>query len=209
MKDTIDIVIDTLKVVQKDYGLELINRVDQYYQSAWDNIKYTLLVISTLAAWFFLYFQKKEFKEKELNIKKELDDKFKELEKLIKNQLDNELKKELEQLENKIIKKTEFAEAGVFFLQGNFFLEKEDFELATISFSNSIFSILKSTKYRNLDKAFDLLIKSIDNIKAENFKQSQSFEKVNELIEELNKNNENGIFSDKISILGEKLKEKK
>ncbi|MCO6176065.1 hypothetical protein NHF50_13520 [Flavobacterium sp. NRK F10] len=122
MSDTLRTTIKTIAQTTEN-GIELINKVDSFYNSAWDKLilvgTVAFGVIGILVPFVIQWYQKKTLKISEELMKKELENQALTLKAELLDHININIKKEIKIFEEKIEKLNASTNAKAFHLQGN------------------------------------------------------------------------------------------
>lgn len=156
MADTLSTIINTVQA-NTDKGVDLIQKVDTFYNNAWTKLIIIITILFTVAGIIFPFIlnlvlqraQKKELKASEEVLKKEIATKTEE----IKNKISEEIVK-------KIDDKFKEYEGNVLLLKGEFYLAKESYREALSTFITAAICFLKCNDYQNLQNVLNLILNS-------------------------------------------------
>jgi hypothetical protein len=122
MKDSIQTVIKTIEKTS-DNGIELINKVDSFYNSAWDKLiiigTFSFAIIGILVPFIIQWYQKQTLKTSENLLKKEIETQILKIKFEILAEITIAFEEKLNVFENKIEQFNASSTARTFHLQGN------------------------------------------------------------------------------------------
>ena len=173
-------------------AIEIINSVEQFYNSAWDKLIF-VISISVVFLGFFIpliinWWQKRSLKIAEDSLKDDLT-KF----------ITDEFIKKSEKLEELFDKKMSAVEAKTFHLQGNIHENDELYDRALTSFIIAGYKYLQGEDFVNLIRINNLIITTMPKLTEEQLEELETEDKQpSGYIKELEENNVNGIFHDVI-----------
>jgi len=127
MKDTIQTIIKTIEKTS-DSGIDLINKVDSFYNSAWNKLiiigSLSFGVIGILVPFVIQWYQKKTLKISEELLKKEIEMQTEKIKSELLADMDKIFDDRLNIFENKIEQLNASSTAKAFHLQGNGYLQR-------------------------------------------------------------------------------------
>ena len=204
MIDTLQTVI---KIVEKttDNGLELINKVDSFYNSAWDKLilvgSVAFGVIGILVPFVIQWYQKKSLKISEELMKKEMENQTLKLKSELLDDINKTLEERIKIFEEKIEKLNASTNAKTFHLQGNGNLKSGDMLNAIADYITCAEDYIICEDYSNLQTILRLILNdclpnlSIEEI--EDLKISHNCH-LDTLLDNLTNIEDKGAFSQKI-----------
>jgi len=152
--------IDSLKTITKviettsNDGIELINKVDSFYNSAWEKLvligTLSFAVVGIIVPFVIQWYQKKTLKLSENLLKKEIENQTLKIKGEIVEELSKKVEEKIKEYETKINELNASTNAKAFHLQGNLNREKGYFEQALGDFITASFDYLICNDYQNL-----------------------------------------------------------
>lgn len=122
MKDTIQTIIKTVESSSLD-GIELINKVDSFYNSAWIKLivsgSLALAVIGLLVPYLIQWYQKKNLKISEELLKRDIEKQSLKLKSELLNDINKTLEEKIQEFERKLEKMQASTYARAHHLQAN------------------------------------------------------------------------------------------
>lgn len=207
-----------LNTIEKnDYkSFEVIDRVNNYYENAWNKLIYFITAIGGILIFVIPYILSR-LQKREINLNKEeyqeyVDSKVSEFEKKIVEFNEKEtikIRKEINEL-NENINNTQDEKiaklyAMTFYLQGLHSINDNNPDLTIKSFTTTIKNLLKANTNENLKLALDNISYALDKkIKSKEKLTEEVDKSLNEIIVEINEKFQNS-FVDEISKLKEKI----
>jgi hypothetical protein len=201
MTNTIYTVIKTIEKTA-DYGIELINKVDSFYNSAWDKLilvgTVAFGVIGILIPFVIQWYQKKTLKISEELLKKDLENQILKLKSELLDEINITLEERIKIFEEKIEKLNASTNAKTFHLQGNGQLGDGYISAALSDYIISAEGYLFCEDYSNLQVVLGLILESClptlsyEEIGDLKLSHNCDFES---LLDDITNKNENGIFS--------------
>ncbi len=221
MKDTLHKIISTIKVDASD-NLDILNKVDSFYNSAWDKLiiigSLAFTIVGIVIPFVIQWYQKKTLKLSEELLKKEIEAQTAKVRAEIIQELEALMNEKIKVYEAKIEEFNSSLNAKAFHLQANLSSEKGHHQSALGDYITASFDYLLCNDYQNLLTVLNLISNScITHLSTEevNDLKITSGNDINALIEELEKKNNNGaltrIISDiklKLQKLPKKVKDK-
>lgn len=196
---------DTLYTITKaiesksDDSIDLINKVDSFYNSAWDKLiligSLSFAVVGIVVPFVIQWYQKKTLKLSEDLLKKEIENQTNKVKEEIIQELNNKLEEKIKEYEMKINELNASTNAKAFHLQGNLNNEKGLHQYALGDYITASFDYLMCDDHQNLQTVLNLIatnclpelsIEEIEDLK------TMTGSDINSLIEELDKKNNNG-----------------
>lgn len=196
---------DSLKVLDKfiesksNDVIDLITKVDTFYNSAWQK----LIIVGSVAFAFIgivlpliiQWYQKKTLSLSEELLKKEIESQVQQIKSKIIYEINHEIEEKFIENKKEISNLYSSTNAKAFHLQGNLMLEKKLYPSALEDYITASFSYLKCNDYQNLQTVLYLIdnscmpyisLEDLDDIK------TISGSDLNLLIEELKEKDVNG-----------------
>lgn len=155
---------NSIKLIERatDNGLELINKVDSFYNSAWDKLilvgSVAFGVIGILVPFVIQWYQKKTLQISEELMKKEMEGLTMRLKSELLDYLDKNIEKRIKLFEEKIEKLYASMNAKTFHLQGNESLKNGYIQSALSDYIISAVQYLFCEDYMNLDTVLKLIL---------------------------------------------------
>ncbi len=198
MKDTIRTIVNAIETKTSE-SLELINKVDSFYNSAWDKLVLVGTVsfglIGFIVPLIIQWYQKRTLKLSEELLKKEIENQTLKLKNEIVKEVTEGMELKILDYESRVSKFNASANARAFHLQGNLTLNDGGFQSALGDYITSSFNYLKCDDYLNLQTVLTLIADScIPNLSIEeidDLKMMTGYDLV-ALIEELEAKDNNG-----------------
>ncbi len=185
-----------------DYGIELINKVDSFYNSAWDKLiligSISFAVIGLLVPFIIQWYQKKSLKVSEELLKKEMESQSIKLKTEILEDINTTLEERIKNFENTINELNASTTAKTFHLQGNGNLNNKIYTSALVDYFVAAKNYLIGNDYLNLQIVLNLISKDcIPNLSEEELNDLKITHDCNLdiLLNNLNDNDEKGAFS--------------
>jgi hypothetical protein len=201
MGDTLHTIIETINNTEVN-GINLINKVDSFYKSAWDKLiligSIAFGVIGIIVPYVIQWYQKKTLKISEELLKKEIENTTLKLKSEILSEVNFTIEERIKSFEDKIKKLNLTTKASTLHLQGIQRLTSDTHANAMADFINAAQLYLICEDFSNLQvllKAISetclakLCLEEIEDIK---ISHNADLEK---LLTELDKKNNNGMFS--------------
>ena len=151
--------IDKLKY-QIDTQNNIVNQVNDFYDSAWLKLLIVITVLGIILPIIVEYFQRKNYKELAINLKKSYDDKLESFEENNKLKIDKIIKEYediFKKLELKYDKSMHEMDANTYYLQGRTLFNEGDFK-------GSVLSYLRSAKLLKKCDRIDRILPVINNM---------------------------------------------
>jgi hypothetical protein len=213
-----------IKTVEKtaDNGIELINKVDSFYNSAWDKLilvgTVAFGVIGILVPFVIQWYQKKSLKISEELMKKELENQTLKLKSELLDDINKILEERIKTFEEKIEKLNASTNAKTFHLQGNGQLNSGDFSGALSDYITCAQDYLFCEDFSNLQTVLRLILNdclpSLSHEEINDLKISHNSD-LTTLLDNLTEKEDKGTFSQiiretklKLSKLPKTIKEK-
>jgi hypothetical protein len=201
MSDSIQNVIRTIEKASGD-GIDLINKVDSFYNSAWDKLiiigYIAFAVIGIIVPFVIQWYQKKSLKISEELLKKEIENHTLKLKTELLTNINEQLESKLKVFENKILRLTSSMNAKIFHIQGNIHCINGDLSSGFIDFINAAQDYLICEDYYNLQVIFNnistLCLKELTYEQVLDIKLTHNCD-IEVLLSAVSKKNEKGIFS--------------
>jgi len=188
--------------IKSDYGIELINKVDTFYNSAWDKLvligTISFAVIGLLVPFVIQWYQKKSLKVSEELLKKEMENQSMKLKAEILEDINNTLEERIKDFENKINELNASITAKTFHLQGNGHLADKLYAEALSDYITAAQNYLISHEHHNLQTVMRLIYEScIPNLSGEEINDIKITHDcdLEILLSDLSANDEKGSFT--------------
>lgn len=211
MSDSIQNVIRTIEKTSND-GIDLINKVDSFYNSAWDKLimmgTVAFAIVGIVVPLIIQWYQKKSLKISEELLKKEIENQVSKIKQEILVDISNILDSKFQVYEQKIENLAAAANAKSFHIQGNFYCSIGDFSKGLSDYITAAYNYLICEDFNNLqiinNNISDICFKKLTYVEIMNLKITHDSD-IEVLINEISKRNEKGIFSPMINGLRLKL----
>lgn len=145
-------------------NLEIIQQVEQFYNSAWDKLIITgsiiFAIFGILIPFFFQFIQNRQLKLQEKEIKLDINDQLSVLKKDLHIEIKAEYEKEFEKLSKKFEQKSDEIKGMAFHLQGNTNFNAGFHTRATKDFLFSVEYYVGGKDYNNLRTVINTLKKN-------------------------------------------------
>ena len=186
-------------------GIELLEKVNNFYNSAWDK----LIIIGTISfgiigiviPLLIQWYQKKVLKLSEERLTKEIEKKTAIMQKQFKKTIQEEIENRINEYEQKIETLNASSNAKAFHIQANGNLEKQYFSDALVDYIIASDDYSKSEDYGNLQTTLRLIcdecIPKLSTEEINDIKISEN-QDLNKLLETLTENDKNGILTKQI-----------
>lgn len=206
MSDTLNSLIKTLEKIP-DNGIEYINKVDLFYNSAWNKLvlvgSVAFGVIGILVPFVIQWYQKKTLSISEDLLKKDIENQMLKVKSELLNDINKKLEERIEVFEDKIEKLNSSTNAKAFHLQGNDQLSKGYYSGALSDFITSAQDYLFCDDFSNLQTVLNAILnKCLPTLSKEeinDLKISQNCD-LTSFLDELSAKDDKGTF---IKIIGE------
>lgn len=188
--------IECLVILVSDGSIELINKVDSFYQSAWSMLIITgsifLGVVGIIVPYAIQMYQNKNLKLSEEALKKTISDHMLKQEVKLTTSIDEKLKLLSDKIDEEINKSSALATARTFHIQGNQSLKENSYIQAASDYHTAALNYSIANDSINLATVLDLVYDSLDKLNHEEIEELkvQGFDFI-ELINSVDK-----IFSD-------------
>jgi hypothetical protein len=201
MIDTVTHVIDTVRITS-DYGIDLINKVDSFYESAWSKLIFSastaFAIIGIIVPVVIQFYQNKALKANEAELKRDFLNMSSELKNELQQFISEKFESERKEMNIKLGELNAKFKGSVFHLQGTDQFSKGNYDEATKNFIIASRSYVICKDYVNLQQllyaiADDCLL-HFDKKTFDNFKIVNDFD-LEEFIKYLYEANENGSIS--------------
>ena len=192
------------KVIKVDPydSLELINKVDSYYNNCWDKLviigSVSFAVVGLIIPFVIQWYQNKTLKLSEDLLKKEIKIEINKIKEDIIQELNIKVEKKINEYENKINELNASMNAKTFHLQGNLNKEKGYLQFALGDYITAAFDYLLCDDHQNLQTVLNLITQNcIPELSLEEIDDLITINgsDINLLIEELDKKNNNGVLT--------------
>lgn len=188
--------------IKSDYGIELINKVDTFYNSAWDKLvligSISFAVIGLLVPFVIQWYQKKSLKISEELLKNEMLNQAAILKGEILEDINNTLADRIKDFENKIDELNASITGKTFHLQGNGHLNDKLYDEALSDYIKSAQNYLLCHDHNNLQTVMRLIQKDcipmLSKEEIDDVKITRDCD-LDTLLTQLERHNEKGIFS--------------
>lgn len=197
MKDSLNSIIKTIQI-KNDYAVELIDKVDNFYNNAWDKLiifgSILFAIVGIFVPLVIQWYQKRTLKLSEETLKAYLK-------KELKEELLIDIKKQFDENETKLKTLNASANAKILFSQAKFSIEKNSYKGALGEIVTASISSLECNDFRTLQDLLDYLlvnclpylsVEEINDLKTANICDLNSF------LEELAKKDDRAMFQNKI-----------
>lgn len=179
--------------------IEIINAVDQFYNSAWDKLiimaSISFGIVGIIVPIIIQWYQKKSLNLSEENLKIEIENQAEEMEIRLSEKFSKQIEDKIKEYEKKIDSLNASSNAKSFHLQAVRSLEKEDYYSALSDFITASFDHLKADDYTNLQTTLTVICENclpfLSREEVNDIKISHN-EDLERLIEEVEKNDSNG-----------------
>ncbi len=199
-----DDIIDSLKTIVQDVtteSIDLIQKVDSFYNSAWNKLvlvgAVAFAVVGVVVPVIFQWYQQRTIKLSEELLKKDISEQANRIKAEIIKSVSEEINTQLGKNKEELKKLNASANAKTFLLQGKLNLEKRYHSLALGDTVSASFNFIESEDYQNLQIALNLILNDcLPNISKEEINDL----KINPtcdldlLITELTKADDRGVF---------------
>lgn len=159
MKDTLNTII--YKSVEMIDTIDILNKVDQFYNSAWDKLiimaTISFGIVGILVPIIIQWYQKKSIKLSEDNLKSEIEKESSKIEERLTEIFDAKLDEKMKVYEEKIEALNAASNAKAFHIQGAGSVEKGDYYAALCDFITASFNHLKAGDYMNLQNCLTVI----------------------------------------------------
>lgn len=160
MKDTLQTIVKTIDKCT-DNSIELINKVDSFYNSAWDKLiivgSVSFAVIGVLVPFIIQWYQKKTLKISEELLKKEIEHQALKIKEDMLGEIEKTLEERVGIFENKIVELNASTTAKTFHLQGNGQLEGNFFLGALEDYIIAAQNYIVCGEYANLQTVLSII----------------------------------------------------
>jgi hypothetical protein len=161
MKDTIQTIIKTVESSSLD-GIELINKVDSFYNSAWDKLivsgSLALAVIGLLVPYLIQWYQKKNLKISEELLKRDIENQSLKLKSELLDDINKTLEEKIQEFETKLEKMQASTYARAHHLQANLQTDNGDFLGAYADYYYSAQEYLLCEDFVNLNIVLKIIL---------------------------------------------------
>lgn len=200
--------IDSLQTVVESIeqntvsGIELINNVDSFYNSAWDKLiivgSVAFGVIGILVPFVIQWYQKKTLKISEELLKKEIESQNTKIKAELLEDINQTLNERIEVFEKKIEKLNASTNAKAFHLQGNSQLDEGFISGALSDYITASHDYLICEDFSNLQTVLRLILNDcIDKLSTEEINDLKISDNcdLEELLNEISETEDKGMFS--------------
>lgn len=194
---------------------ELINQVDEFYNSAWNKLllvgTVSFAIVGILVPYILQWYQKKSIKLSENELRQEIAKELEEIKVSLMADVISFFNEQSKKYEEKFIMQSHSSEAGLFHIQGRL-------ELSNSEHKASLFSFLVAAKNYNLTQDYinlRAILETIDSEVLQGIKKSDIEElqeegwDIIELLDLIKENASNGAFFAIVRSLKSKLKDMK
>lgn len=154
-----------IEIVNQADNLEIIQQVEQFYNSAWNKLIITgsvVFVIIGIAVPIFTYYMKKgALKIQKDKILAEIDEKLKEEKKKLREEIKKGYEKELSKLKSELDKEIKLVRGFTGHLQASASYDQKNYIEAVKDMLTSLEFYLHANSISNVQVAYDLLIEKI------------------------------------------------
>jgi hypothetical protein len=186
-----------------DYGIDLINKVNSFYNSAWDKLlifgSISLFVVGIIIPIVIQWYQKREMKANEAMLKKEIESQISKIKEDLLVEMNTKIKEAIDENKSKLIQLLARTEAIGFHIQGNSNLNNKDYTRALADYIIASEKYLIAKEYLNLQRLLIAILNScIPKITMQTIEEIKTTHEADleKLIAKLNESNENNIFTD-------------
>lgn len=160
MKDTIQNIIKSIEI-KSDNGIDLINKVDLFYNSAWEKLiiigSVSFAVIGVLMPLIIQWYQKKTLKISEELLKKEIENQSLKLKEEILESINKSLEEKINIFEKKVLSINASSTGKTFHLQGNGQLSEKNYTGAFNDYVTAAVDYCTCEEYVNLQRVLNLI----------------------------------------------------
>lgn len=211
MIDTIPHIIDTVKVTS-DYGIDLINKVNSFYDSAWHKLILTATtacaIVGIVVPFIITWHQNKKLKANEAELKRDFLNTSSDLKNQLEQFISEKFESERNEMDIKLGELNAKFKANIFHLQGSDQFSKGNFDEATKNFIVASRNYIVCKDYANLQQLLyaiaDDCLFHFDKKTFDEFKVVNNFD-LEKFIEDLYKASENGSITIHIENLKNKI----
>ncbi len=177
-------------------SLSLLNKVDSFYNNAWLKlmvfVTFLLTFVGIVIPFLVQWVQRRFFVLREDRIRGDLKKYCDDLSAKIGNDIDEKIKK----IRKEITKELNGANAGVYHVQGNYFMSQNNYVAATESSLDSILYYLGTDDQANTQKAFNMLLTCLPKDYKEDIeKLEHDGYKFDSIIKQIDEANNDGRYS--------------
>lgn len=201
MTDTLQTIIKTVQQTSTD-AIDLINKVDSFYNSAWSKLiiigTVSFAVVGIIVPFMIQWYQKKTLNISEELLKKDIESQALKIKSEILLDINETLEKRIAIFESKIEELYASTEAKTFHLQGNGQLAKNLITDALSDFIIAASNYIKCNDYRNLQRVMKVISENcVPHLSAEELNDLKNNNiDLELLLGNLSTSDEKGIFGD-------------
>lgn len=191
-------------ITNKSDTLEILSKVNEFYNSAWDKLLVFGAIIGIIVPSVISYYQKKALTANENGLETKLNQKTKELFSTLEKDLNAKFEKKIldfkAEIERKVEKINENANASIFHIQANNYFEKGWHLMAVRDFLYAIESYAMIDDHTNVKATLTGISSCFDNLKKEDIKHLENIDYVEiiKILDKVDKKNIGGAFSREI-----------
>ncbi|MCL2683240.1 MAG: hypothetical protein FWE63_07160 [Bacteroidales bacterium] len=199
MTDTLTTITGIIESRSYD-GIDLINKVDAFYNNAWGKLIIFGTIVFTLVGlivpWSIQRYQNKLLKLSEESLKKDIKDQTDKIKGEIFDELSKKVEEKIKEYDVKIDELKAEMNATAFHLQGNTFLEKGSYKNALGDFIIAARDYLKCNDYLNLQGVLSEISVCLSKLSIEEIEELKIINSdIGLLIEKLEEKNNNGALT--------------
>lgn len=193
---------------------ELINQVNEFYNSAWDKLvivaTVSFAIVGIIVPLLIQWYQKKSLQSSEDRLKNEINAESNKIKEALEIEMRAFLELETKKFEDKIKKLENKFEAGIFHVQGNNELHRKDYKSAFGSLCIAAMFYVRIDDFQNLRAILDDIdhgdwIQNLEKKDIEELNQSNNCD-IEKIFDEINAKENKGSFKAIVQSIKKKLK---